>query len=788
MITTFKRNIYFTIAIFLSFSLASCGWFGGKDYEATIRVTSYGIPHIMAENWGDLGFGYGYQFASDNLCTFAKHVIRVNGQMAKHFGRSNEHLANDALLGFFGRKSIIRMGLLQVDKRMASVSEGYAAGYNHYLKNIPVGRHKSCIDAEWLRPIDRFDVFRMSIYITLLASFSDPRVADAVLALGMEETSDHSMLSSKNFALSEAMGSNSYALGSEVTQTGKAMLLGNPHYPWRGPRRFYQVHMTIPGEMNIMGITILGSSLINVGFTDKLAWTHTVSNANRFTLYELDLSDQDRDVYFFDRKRLRIRSMPVTVEVKEDDGTLTKETIKLNFSRYGLLLDVGVLLDDESLTGWPNKDGKVFAIRDVAMENTRVGDTLVGMSTAKSFDQFVGAIKDNLGLSFINTIAVNSNGEAFYGDYSTIPYLTDEQLLDCQPSETGRALNRSSVDLLRNPAGIPVLAGNRSECDWIVDPASPQEGLIPGEKLASIRTNQYASNSNDSYWLVNLDKPLTGYLKVMGGEDYQVSLRSQLALLQIKQRIDGSDGIDDKPLFSLKNLQAVTLAARNLAGEWFLEDLLSMCEEYPDDLTKKSSRACQVLAQWDMKTNIDSIGNQVFYLFWQKARKIDNLHVLPFDPQKPLDTPRGLLIDDPGTRSELIKSLDYAVDVFDDNLLPLDAKWGDLQYEIRNGKKIPLFGGGFDAGNFSAMRAKLTKGEGWSEILHGNSYIQTVTWDDDGVVAEGILSYSQSSDPASPHYQDQTELYSEKKWIKLPFKEEEILSDPNLKIITIKSN
>jgi acyl-homoserine-lactone acylase len=179
-------------------------------------------------------------------------------------------------------------------------------------------------DAEWLKPIDRFDVFRMSIYITLLASFSDPRVADAVLALGMEETSDHSMLSSKNFALSEAMGSNSYALGSEVTQTGKAMLLGNPHYPWRGPRRFYQVHMTIPGEMNIMGITILGSSLINVGFTDKLAWTHTVSNANRFTLYELDLSDQDRDVYFFDRKRLRIRSMPVTVEVKEDDGTLTE--------------------------------------------------------------------------------------------------------------------------------------------------------------------------------------------------------------------------------------------------------------------------------------------------------------------------------------------------------------------------------------------------------------------------------------------------------------------------------
>jgi len=788
MIATFKKNLHFTVIFCLSFSLASCGWLEGKNYEATIRVTSYGIPHIMAENWGDLGFGYGYQFASDNLCVFAKHVVRVNGQMAKHFGRNNEHLANDALLGFFGRESIIRMGLLQVDQRMADVSEGYAAGYNHYLENIPAGRHESCADAKWLRPIDRFDVFRMSIYITLLASFSDPRIANAVLALGMDEQSNSDNLRANNFKWSESMGSNSYALGSEVTQTGKAMLLGNPHYPWRGSRRFYQVHMTIPGEMNVMGITILGSSLINVGFTEQLAWTHTVSNANRFTLYELDLSDQDRDVYFFDRKRFRIRSIPVAIEVKEDDGTLTKETIKLNFSRYGLLLDAGILLGDDTLKGWPNKDGKVFAIRDVAMENTRVGDTLVGMLTATSFDNFLNAIKDNLGLSFINTIAVNSNGEAFYGDYSTIPYLTDEQLLDCQPSETGKALNLSSVDILRNPAGIPVLSGNRSECDWIVDPTSPQEGLIPGEKLASIRTTQYASNSNDSYWLTNLDRPLTGYLKVMGGEDYQVSLRSQLALLQIKQRLNGTDGIDDNPLFSVKNLQAVTLAARNLAGEWFLGDLLSMCDEYQDELTEKATRACRVLSRWDMKTNIDSIGNQVFYLFWQKARKIDNLHILPFDPEKPLDTPRGLNIKDRDTRLQLIQSLDYAVDVFDDNLLPLDAKWGDLQYEIRNGKKIPLFGGGFDAGNFSAMRAKLTKGEGWSEILHGNSYIQTVTWNDDGVVAEGILSYSQSSDPASPHYQDQTELYSEKKWVKLPFTEEEILSDPNLKIIEIKSN
>ncbi len=789
MTRNLSKNLQISLVMIPFLFVISCSWMGDRNYEATIRVTSYGIPHILAEDWGDLGFGYGYQFTSDNFCELAKHVVRVNGEMSKYFGRSNQNLASDALIKFFGKKSTIRVnGLLHADKRMVEVSEGYAAGYNHYLENIPQGMHQSCINAEWLRPIDLYDVARMSVYITLLASFSDPRIANAVLALGIEEGNEQTALNLETFALSESMGSNSYALGSKVTQTGQAMLLGNPHYPWRGQRRFYQVHMTIPEEIDVMGISILGSPLINLGFTEKFAWTHTVSNANRFTLYELDLNDQDRKIYTYNQKRTNIKSFPIEIEVKESDDSISTETIELHFSRFGLLLDAGVLLGDENLTGWPNRDGKVFAIRDVAMDNQRIGTTIVGMLTAKSFDQFINTIRDNLGLSFINTIAVNDQGEAFYGDYSTVPYLTDQQLQDCQPSATGQLINRVSVNLMRNPLGIPVLAGNRSECNWIADPESPQEGLIPGGQLASIRTNHYASNSNDSYWLANLENPMTGYLKVMGGEEYQVSLRTQLALLQIQERINGTDGLDDNPLFSLRNLQAVALAARNLAGEWFLDDLLTLCRVYPEELTNKASRACEVLAQWDKKTNIESIGNQVFYLFWQKAQRIANLHREPFDPKRPIDTPRGLNFDDSVVRSELIQSLDSAVQVFDENLIPLDAPWGEIHYEIRNGKKIPLFGGGFNAGNFSAMQAKLTKGEGWSEMITGNSYLQTVTWDEEGVVAEGILSYSQSSDPDNPHFQDQTELYSQKKWVKLPFKDKDIQADPNLEIINIKTD
>jgi acyl-homoserine-lactone acylase len=61
-----------------------------------------------------------------------------------------------------------------------------------------------------------------------------------------------------------------------------------------------------------------------------------------------------------------------------------------------------------------------------------------------------------------------------------------------------------------------------------------------------------------------------------------------------------------------------------------------------------------------------------------------------------------------------------------------------------------------------------------------SSYIQTVTWDQNGPKAAIILTYSQSTDPASPHYKDMTELYSQKGWVDVRYTEADILADPNL--------
>lgn len=53
-----------------------------------------------------------------------------------------------------------------------------------------------------------------------------------------------------------------------------------------------------------------------------------------------------------------------------------------------------------------------------------------------------------------------------------------------------------------------------------------------------------------------------------------------------------------------------------------------------------------------------------------------------------------------------------------------------------------------------------------------------ITWDAlQKPLAYGFITYSQSTDPANPHFQDFTEAYSRKAWTHLPFTADEIAAE-----------
>jgi acyl-homoserine-lactone acylase len=58
---------------------------------------------------------------------------------------------------------------------------------------------------------------------------------------------------------------------------------------------------------------------------------------------------------------------------------------------------------------------------------------------------------------------------------------------------------------------------------------------------------------------------------------------------------------------------------------------------------------------------------------------------------------------------------------------------------------------------------------------------------DSGPRAKALLTYSQSGDPESPHFSDQTELFSRKEWRPILFRTEAIEADPELRTYRVSA-
>jgi acyl-homoserine-lactone acylase len=132
-----------------------------------------------------------------------------------------------------------------------------------------------------------------------------------------------------------------------------------------------------------------------------------------------------------------------------------------------------------------------------------------------------------------------------------------------------------------------------------------------------------------------------------------------------------------------------------------------------------------------------------------------------------VNTPKGLNTADRGVRTALGDAL---ADLKAANL-PDDVPLGTLQFVVRNGHRIPIPGGPGDPdGEFNAIYQDVLNQPGADPVL-GSSYIQAVTWarGDRCPQAATLLTYSQSTNPASKHYADQTELFSQHRWVTAAF-------------------
>ena len=156
--------------------------------------------------------------------------------------------------------------------------------------------------------------------------------------------------------------SNGWALGGDATASGHGIVMANPHFPWYGEGRFWECHLTLPGELDVYGVSLLGTPGVQMGFNADVAWAHTFSNGHRFTLARLDLLPGEPTTYRHGDTRTTMT--PTTYAVAaEVDGTTTTVERTLWASHMGPMVNLPLL-------GWGLEVG--FTYRDANLDNTSV--------------------------------------------------------------------------------------------------------------------------------------------------------------------------------------------------------------------------------------------------------------------------------------------------------------------------------------------------------------------------------------------------------------------------------
>ena len=511
-----------------------------------------------------------------------------------------------------------------------------------------------------------------------------------------------------NFNLSNgadsSRGSNGWAIGPAHSASGHAMLLANPHLPWdSGEFTFFEAQISAPGY-ELYGAALLGVPVLGIGFNDLHGWTETRNRIRACDTYAL-VAD-GKGGYLFNGMSHAFDVQHDLIKVKQDDGTLKDEPFEVRQSVLGPVYE---------------KDGKFYAVRvpglqvgSYAGQNQQFWD----MGRARNLREFQAALRRMQILPF-NVIYADRGGNI-------------ELLYD-------------GLDPVRT-----------------ADMARP--GVLPGDSMASVWNEFY--NYDELPKAVN---PASGFVQNSNSPPWYMTepfldpARYPPDIAPVDppnlREERGIKMITEVPRLSYDQMGADQYSTHSQLADLVLKDLVAAAKGSKEPLAQQ---AAPVLEAWDGNVDADSKGAYLFYAWWANAiRTAQNtkseVFAVPFDPQHPIDTPRGFKNPDAA-----VAALVAAVGDLQKQNVSLDVPWGQV-FRLRRGKfDFPGSGASGAIGIFDVIEYERAK-DGIFEPAAGDTFMAQVEFSSP-LKAKVLLTYGNSTNPDSPHYGDQLALFAKKEW------------------------
>jgi acyl-homoserine-lactone acylase len=684
----------------------------------TIYRDTYGVPHVFGPTDASCVFGYLYAQAEDNFWQVEDNYICSMGRAAEVYGEGKlaQDMVNRAL-------EIPKLAKAEYERSSPKVKELCTAasdGLNYFLAKNPQVKPRLITE---FQPWMMFAFNRYALYQNFIFGKSGLR-PDEIKTAAVDVDAPNAPAPASNGSISELreksltdesnpeniIGSNMWAVTPAKSASGNAMLFINPHQPFFGVGQWYEGHVNSAEGWNMSGASFYGSGFPTIGHNATLGWSHTVNDPDITDLWTETFDDAKNPLAY------RYGSGYKTATEWNDSikvkaaSGLTTKTYKFRKTHHGPIMSI--------------RKGLPVALKMARLEEGGMIEEWYAMGKARDIPEFKKAMS-RTAIPMFNAAAADSKGNIFYVYNGAVP-------------------RRSTKYDWTKPVD-----GANPETEW--------QGFHSFDELPQLmnpKTN-YVQNCNQTPFTTTTD----GNPEIVKFPEYMTREQDNARAKMSRRILTGT------AKFSFDDWAKAAWDTRILESETAIPELVAEWEKLKAVDAPRADKLSPVIAELKSFNHVSTLDSKAmtvfalwFYNLMQNRSKDEWLKI------KVLENSVKDLERDWGT---------WQVAWGEINRLQKIQSGGGLEQFSDAKKSLPVMGAPGWLGVINNFYARRERGQKRYYGVAGTSFVSIVEFGAK-VQARSTLVMSENSDPNSPNYFDQSELYAKREFKPARFTIDEI--------------
>ena len=695
------------------FSAEEISRFEQRAANVEILRDRWGIAHIYGETDADTVFGTLYAQAEDDFNRVETNYINSMGRLAEAEGAGQ--IYRDLRMKLFIDPVEIRAMYEASPDWLQELMNAYADGLNYYLYTHPEVKP---------RVIDKFEPW-------MALTFTEGSIGGDIERVNIQDLQNFYGGGDQFAQIShpsdnEPRGSNGFSIAPENTSNGNTLFLINPHTSF-----FFrsELHMISEEGLNAYGAVTWGQFFIYQGFNENTGWMHTSSRADAIDEYLETIVQRDDGVYYVHgNEEKKLEEKVITVSYKDGDEMLSRDFTTYR-SHHGPIVR--------------GEDDKWVAF-SIMEEPIKALSQSYGRTKSNNYEEFAATMELRTNSSN-NTVYADSKGNIAYWHGNYIPrrnqsFNWNEPLDGSNPATDYQGLH--SVDeiiTVFNP-GVGWIQNTNNTPFNASGPDSPVASDYPvymannPENYRGVHAVQVLENKTD----FTLDSLIEAAY-----DPFLPAFEDLIPDLLLITAVDQISGINNEN----SNNLAIAPASTNQVS------IQSELLEYID-----------LLRTWDYNWSVDSTETSLAIYYAQ------NLMAAVADEATASDTNIYEYMSDRSTLTQQLMALRAAAEELTNDFGDWRVPWGEInRYQRLNGEIVQDFNDdepsipvGFASGRWGSLAsfgARTYPGTNRMYGTSGNSFVAVVEFGEH-LTAKAITAGGLQSDPSSPHFDDQAEMYA----------------------------